>query len=248
MCGVEWQKSQKVLFKARPLSTWSYCLSCHPEFFLHSWIFLCVWETLHHQVPGHSGGLVAGGACSQLTGAAWLSCGWWAMEAAASAVNKVSLATPRRSPSRRHPRVGYAGAAVSVVANYSRSPSVRACAATSTATCPSRACTHCGRALGNRPRWRDSGRCEPQPSSRTWRTSWGPMAWPCRSVCPIRLAWGTGKEPEAECEKTFKSHCCWKWMILLCSTVSQVILVSSQKNFLSLYSCPKTTVNQDPFV
>lgn len=152
---------------------WS--LSCHS---LHS----CVCETL---LPGRR-------ACLALTEAVWLSCGS-GTPAAASVANTVSPPNPCRSPRMDRRGTACEGAAALAAARCCPCPSVKACGATSTATCLTRACTLCGRVGGNWVRLGVCERCGRPPSSKTWRTFWGPMECRYRSPSPSRLAWGTGK-------------------------------------------------------
>lgn len=154
---------------------WS--LSCHS---IHSSV--CVLET---RSPGCR-------ACLPLIEAVWLSCGS-GTAAAASVANTVSPPNLCRSPRMDRRGTAYEGAAALAAARCCPCLSARACGATSTATCLTRACTLCGRVGGNWVRLGVCVRCGPPPSSKTWRTFWGPMECRYRSPSPSRLGWGTGK-------------------------------------------------------
>ncbi len=116
-----------------PVTVCCWSLSCQS---LHS--FVCVCET---RSPG-------GRACLVLTEAVWLRCGS-VTPATASVANTVSPPNPCRSPRMGRQGTAYRGAAALAVARCCPCPSAKACGATSTATCLTRACTLCGRVGGN---------------------------------------------------------------------------------------------------
>lgn len=128
--------------------------------------------------------------CLPLTEAVWPMCGS-CTTAAVPAVNLVCL--PNRSLRMDRRVTRHEGAAALAVARCCPCPSAKVCGATSTATCPTRACTLCGRVEGNLEKLGLWERCGQPPSWKTWRISWGPMECLYKTPSPSRLAWGTGK-------------------------------------------------------
>lgn len=167
---------------------WS--LSC---FTLRVWETQCRSSALGTGSPGRR-------ACLPPTEAVWPTCGW-CTPAAVPAANWVCL--PNRSPRMDRRATRYEGAAIAA-ARCCPCPSAKACGATSTATCPTRACTLCGRPGENWVRLGVWERCGQPSSSKTWRISWEPMGCHFKSRSPSRLAWGIGKcLPETESASTF---------------------------------------------
>lgn len=98
-----------------------------------------------------------------------------------------------RSPNRQRQAAVFERAAAVAAARCCLCHTARASGAGSAATTRTRGWISHRPGPPTRLSCRDSGIKESPLRLRTWKTSWRWMAWPWRSVYPIRQAWSTGK-------------------------------------------------------